>query len=80
MVFIDRLNHLLESYNASPVEGIRYEQYTLLEFNGVVIVKENNIDLAVIPDFSGAKIWYIRGRPNSCRLQSVFVWLVLGYY
>jgi hypothetical protein len=55
MVFVDRLNHLLESYNASPIEGIRYEQYTLLEFNGVVIVKENNIDLAVVDSIKHAK-------------------------
>ena len=55
MVFVDRLTHILESYNTSPIEGIRYEQYTLLELNGVVIIKEDSKDLAVVESIKQAK-------------------------
>jgi hypothetical protein len=55
MVFVDQLNHILEHYNASPIEGIRYEQYTLLEFNGIVIIKEDSKDLAVVDSIKQAK-------------------------
>jgi hypothetical protein len=55
MGFVQKLNQILEHYKAAPIKDIFYEQFTLSEFNGVVIVKDGERDIAVVDSIQKAK-------------------------
>lgn len=55
MGFVQNLNRLLEQYNSAPIKDIFYEQFSLSEFNGVVIIKEGKRDIAVVDSIQKAK-------------------------
>lgn len=55
MEFVQKLNQILEYYNSAPIKDIFYEQFTLSEFNGVIIVKEGERDIAVVDSIQKAK-------------------------
>lgn len=54
MEFVHKLNKILEHYNSAPIETM-YEQFTLSNFNGVIIIQEGNKDIAVVDSIQKAK-------------------------
>jgi hypothetical protein len=42
VAFTDLLNKYLEEYNASPIEGVIYQQYNICEKKGIYYISEGN--------------------------------------